>query len=165
MAKTRIANSLGVNSINEGTINNISEERYILDHKRKYCIIDIIPMGAPRMTQRDKWFTNPNHVDPKKRQRPVVTKYFDFKNSLVYQCKKIGFELGDTIDIVCLIPMPDSWSKKKKERMNGLPHKVKPDWDNVAKGIQDALKKSDSSVWKASIEKRWAYNGSIIFFH
>jgi Holliday junction resolvase RusA-like endonuclease len=60
--------------------------------------------------------------------------------------------------------MPDSWSNKKKEKMNGLPCKVKPDTDNITKGIKDTFSKNDSNIWKESAEKRWAYRGSIIIF-
>jgi Holliday junction resolvase RusA-like endonuclease len=60
--------------------------------------------------------------------------------------------------------MPDSWSEKKKEKMNALPCKVKPDIDNIVKGLMDALKDSDSDVWSIKAEKRWAYKGSIIIF-
>jgi Holliday junction resolvase RusA-like endonuclease len=116
------------------------------------------------MTQSDKWKTNPNHLDPNKRQRKEVTQYFAFKDALVLQANKMKFELKTTLDAVYFTPMPDSWSKKKKERMNGFPCKVKPDTDNITKGIKDALKKSDSEVWFEKAEHRYAYHGSIIIF-
>ena len=74
------------------------------------------------------------------------------------------FQLDEYVDAVYFIPMPNSWSEKKKERMNGLPCKVQPDTDNITKAIKDALRKQDSDVWFEKAEKRWAYKGSIIIY-
>jgi Holliday junction resolvase RusA-like endonuclease len=74
------------------------------------------------------------------------------------------FELGQTLDAVYLIPMPNSWSAKKKEQMNGLPCLTKPDTDNITKAVKDALRKDDGDIWWERAEKRWAYKGSIILF-
>lgn len=163
--KTRIRNSFGKCHINEGAITTLNEEApYCLDYSRKFYLFDIIPMGAVRMTKSDKWKTNPNHPDPAKRQRKAVGEYFNFKNSILIQAKSMKFELKTYLDVLFLIPMPESWSKKKKEKMNGLPHKQKPDTDNLTKAVKDALKKDDSDVWLEKAEKRWAFKGSIIFF-
>jgi len=164
MTKKRVQSSFGSIHKNEGTISNHSTDKYEIDYSRQFYILDVIPMGAPRMTQSDKWKTNPDHPDPKKRQREVVTRYFAYKNMLTAQCKELNFQYKKHIEAVFLMPMPASWSNKKKERMNGTPHEVKPDWDNIAKGLQDALKQKDSDVWKADIQKRWAWKGSIILF-
>ena len=160
----RIRNSFGKCHFNDGTCLDINAERYQLDHSRRFYLFDIIPMGAVRMTKSDKWKTNPNHIDPKKRQRKPVTQYFNYKNTLLWQGKSMGFEIGKCFDAVYFIPMPDSWSNKKKERMNGLPCEVKPDTDNITKGIKDTFSKNDSDIWFERAEKRWAYKGSIIIF-
>ena len=163
--KERIRNSFGKCHFNKGSIFTVNEELpYELDNSRQFYLFDIIPMGAVRMTVSDKWKTNPNHPDPKKRQRKTVGEYFNFKNSILLQAKSIKFELKTTLDVLFLIPMPNSWSNKKKEKMNGLPHKQKPDTDNLVKAVKDALKKDDSDVWLEKAEKRWAYKGSIIIF-
>jgi Holliday junction resolvase RusA-like endonuclease len=60
--------------------------------------------------------------------------------------------------------MPNSWTEKKKKRMNGLHCKVKPDTDNITKAVKDALKKQDSEVWYEKAEKRWAFKGSILIY-
>ena len=161
---TRIKNSFGKLHFNDGKPNNVSSEKYVLDHSRRFYFFDVIPMGAPRMTKSDKWKTNPNHEDPNKRQRVAVTNYFAFKNTLLWQAKEMSFELGQILDAVYLIPMPNSWSAKKKERMVGLPCEVKPDTDNITKGVKDTFRKNDSDIWYEKAEKRWAYFGSIIIF-
>jgi len=56
-------------------------------------IFVIDPIPAPRMSQSDKWKTDPNHPDPKKRQRKPVENYFRFKNRLVSLCKVSGYKL------------------------------------------------------------------------
>jgi Holliday junction resolvase RusA-like endonuclease len=160
----RIKNSFGRFHFNDGLPLVIPLEKYKLDHSRRFYLFDVIPMGAPRMTQSDKWKTNPNHPDPLKRQRKSVTQYFAFKQLLQLQANKMRFELGNALDAVYLIPMPNSWSNKKKERMNGLPCEVKPDTDNITKAVKDTLRKNDSDIWYEKAEKRWAYNGSIIIF-
>ena len=163
MAK-RVQNSYVKCNHNKGTKLEVKYEKYVLDYTREFFIFDIVPVGAVRMTKRDRIFTNPNHKDPDKRQRPAVTKYFAFKNSLVAQCKEMGFSLQKVVEAVYLTPMPESWSAKKKERMNRMPCESKPDTDNITKAIKDALRKDDSDIWWEKAEKRWAYRGSIIIF-
>ena len=163
MAK-RVQNSLGQIVVNDGSVLNVPATKYVLDNTRSYLIFDVVPMGAVRMTKSDTWKLNPNHPDPKKRQRPAVTKYFAFKTLLLLQAKSVNFELGKCIDLVYLVPMPDSWSKKKKETMNGMPCESKPDTDNITKAVKDTLRKEDGDIWWEKAEKRWAYKGSIIIF-
>ena len=55
-------------------------------------------------------------------------------------------------------PMPQSWSRKKQVAMREAFHAQKPDADNIAKAILDALKarwKDDAQVARLSIDKRW----------
>jgi Holliday junction resolvase RusA-like endonuclease len=63
--------------------------------------------------------------------------------------------------IVADIPMPDSWSKKKRKEMLLQYHRSKPDWDNIGKGICDALWESDSVIAVGTTIKRWAETGSL----
>jgi Holliday junction resolvase RusA-like endonuclease len=164
MAKRRIRHSIGQNYKHGGTITEIIEEPYVLDTTRQFYLLDVIPMGKPRMTQSDKWKTNPHHKDPKKRQRQAVTDYYHYKDHVLQSCKELGYEMGGHIDILFLIPMPQSWSKKKKSLMDRMPHKQTPDVDNLVKALMDTLKKDDSDVWKTTLESRWAYKGSIVIF-
>lgn len=161
---SRIKHSLGQCGYNKGEKRQINEERFVLDTKREFYIFDVIPMGAVRMTVSDKWKTNPDHPDPRKRQRKSVKEYFSFKTLLKSHANIMNFKLYETIEAVYFIPMPDSWSKKKKELMNGMPHKTKPDTDNITKAVKDALLKDDSVVWYEVAEKRWAYKGSILIY-
>ena len=136
----------------------------IIDTTKDYYLFDVIAMGAVRMTQSDKWKTNPNHPNPKYRQRKAVAEYFKFKTTIEYQKLSMKYELGNTLDILFAIPMPDTWSEKKKKAMNGKPCLVKPDIDNLVKAFVDACKKNDSDVWWVKAEKRWARLGSVVVY-
>jgi Holliday junction resolvase RusA-like endonuclease len=161
----RIRKSFGSCHINDGIVVEYNEELpYDIDNKRKFYLFDIVPVSAPRMTQSDRWKTNPEHPDINKRQRPAVTRYFAYKKLLLIQAKQMNYEIKAVIDLLFIIPMPNSWSKKKKERMNGLPCKVKPDTDNLTKAVKDTFCKNDSHIWKETAEKRWGYKGSLIIF-
>jgi len=160
----RVRTSLGVTYINNGDLIDYNENVYQLDNNRKFYLFDIIPVSAPRMTQSDRWKLNPVHPDINKRQRPVVTKYFAYKNQLIQQGNEMSFEMKEILDILFLIPMPNSWSAKKKDKMNGMPMKVKPDTDNLIKAVKDTFCKNDSNIYREISEKRWAFKGSVIIF-
>jgi hypothetical protein len=79
-----------------------------LDHSRKIYIFDVIPMGAVRMTQSDKWRNNPEHDNIMKRQRKEVTRYFKLKDDIRSQAIQMNYEQLDTLEIIFLVPMPTS---------------------------------------------------------
>lgn len=119
------------------------------------CVIrlPITPVPKPRMTQRDKWLT-----------RGCVVKYRFFADCVRAELRRAGVTLPTAgLSIRFDLPMPASWSKRRRTEMRGKPHRQKPDWDNLAKALFDAaMPDDDSGVWQiAGIEKRWANEGSI----
>lgn len=106
--------------------------------------VSIIPMGAPRQTARDRWGTN---------KRPVVERYHAYRDEL--RLKYHG-TYPERVSLIFYMPMPASWSKKKRERMVSTPHQVKPDGDNLQKAVQDALCVEDGYVWEAHVIKIWS---------
>jgi Holliday junction resolvase RusA-like endonuclease len=62
-------------------------------------------------------------------------------------------EAGATI--VFYLPMPESWSRKKRALYDGQPHQQKPDLDNLVKAVLDAIYGDDSGVWDTHSQKRW----------
>jgi len=160
----RVKESLGRYIFNDGESNEVDSSKYVLNKKRRFYVFDVVPMGKPRMTQSDKWKTNPEHPDPKKRKRDVIHKYHLWQNEIRSQAEKMGFKIGKTLDAVFFVPMPESWKKGKKERMLGMPCEEKPDVDNIVKALADTFSKEDKSLWWFKAEKRWAYYGSIIIF-
>jgi Holliday junction resolvase RusA-like endonuclease len=114
--------------------------------------VDVAPQCKPRMTQQDKW-----------RKRPAVVRYNGFKKEFVLKCRQKGVtDLPEVFGVIFHIPMPESWSKKKKREMNGRPHQQTPDLDNLIKAVKDALASDDSHVYKyPHAEKRWSLEPSI----
>ena len=156
--------SIGTLYINNGSVSIIEEKCFILDSTRKYFLFDVVPMGAVRMSQSDRWKLNPNHHNILQRQRPEVTRYFSFKRTIKDQAAKMKYVQENTLEIVFLVPMPNSWSKKKKEKENRMPVKTRPDIDNYVKAFLDALLVEDGHIWKIIAEKRYAFKGSIIVY-
>lgn len=101
-------------------------------------------MGKPRMVKSDAW-----------KKRPVVERYWAIKDFMILQASLQKFKLRETFQAVIWIPMPKSWSKKKKIAMAGSPHRQVPDADNLIKAVQDILLKEDSHVWKFCVSKHW----------
>ena len=101
-------------------------------------------MAKPRMTRSDKW-----------KVRKATSTYWAFSDLLTLQANLQGFTLSDRISLTIDLPMPESWSKKKRAEMNMQPHTQKPDIDNILKSVQDILMKEDSSIWEIHATKRW----------
>ena len=74
--------------------------------------------------------------------------------------KMKGVDL-DNSRIIFHVAMPKSWSINKKVKMNTRPHRSRPDLDNYAKALFDALNKEDSHIADICLSKRWAYTGGI----
>lgn len=111
----------------------------------------VVPMGKPRMTQRDKW-----------KKRKAVLKYHAFKDQLricvnLTPNLRAAFDGGNitTLSWTAYLPLPASWTKSKKAAMAGTLHRAKPDRDNIDKAIMDALFADDSGIASGTIEKRW----------
>lgn len=95
----------------------------------KQQIYYINPVPKPRMTQRDAW-----------KKRPVVVKYHAFCDEM----RANHFTLPESgAHLTFVIPMPKSWSKKKRIEMNGKPHQQRPDVDNLIK----------AALWTPSLMK------------
>lgn len=125
-------------------------------------VFEVNPCAAPRMTKSDSWKTNPDHPDPRKRQRPVVTKWFAYERTIQALSMQNRFKLQNRLNIHFFIPMADSWSKKKRAEKLLKPHDATPDIDNLLKGFMDASATQDSYVYKVSAEKTWSEKGYVV---
>jgi Holliday junction resolvase RusA-like endonuclease len=101
------------------------------------------------MTQRDKWLNPP---------RECVQRYRRFKNAVRAGVGNVN-AVPDSVALDFYIPMPDSWSEKKKIATDGKPHRQKPDKDNLEKAVLDALFKDDSGIWTGHQSKWWCRRG------
>jgi len=107
----------------------------------------IKPVSKPRMTRSDKW-----------KKRDCVVRYWEFKDEV----KKNNIILKKSNShIIFTIPMPKSWSEKKKKENNQKPHEARPDVDNLCKAIMDAVLDEDCKIWDIRITKLWGYDGFI----
>lgn len=114
-------------------------------------IYPIPPIPKPRMTRRDKWLKPP---------RPPVKRYWDF--CTLCQLEKVKLNpSGDRVTF--FLPMPKSWSAKKRKVTRGMPHMVKPDIKNLLAALEDALYDDDSIIWNyAGLTKLWEEEGKIL---
>ena len=111
-------------------------------------VYDITPMGKPRMTRADKW-----------KKRPEVLRYRAFCGEV----RRQGVELPESgSHVTFIIPMPASWSKRKRAEFNGKPHQAKPDFDNMMKALMDAIYEDDAHIWDSRVTKLWGEKGQII---
>lgn len=108
---------------------------------------DLDPVPRPRMTRKDKWA-----------KRPIVVAYYDYTEDLRTLAMAEGWEPANALQLTFVLPMPKSWSKKKKREHAGMPHQSKPDLDNLVKGFLDAFGE-DKGVWSFAADKRWADQG------
>ena len=116
---------------------------------------DITPVHAPRMTRADAW-----------KKRPIVLKYRQFRDDVNLEMEKSKFPWGslDILNVDFYIPMPKSWSGKKKLLMTGMPHKQKPDIDNLCKGLLDSIFREgdDCKVYSLNARKFWWSKGRMV---
>ena len=110
--------------------------------------LDITAVPKPRMVKSDSWA-----------KRPTVLRYWDFKDELVRLWG--DRELPDTFHVIFTMPMPVSWSEKRKALFDGKPHQQKPDCDNLLKALCDSLLQEDSCIWDVRATKVWGREGLI----
>lgn len=115
--------------------------------------LPVKPCTSPRMTRRDSWRNPP---------RPCVARYRAFKDALREAWPRVAEEFPrDVVIVQFMVPMPESWSEKKKKAMEGEKHEQKPDIDNYIKALFDAALTDDQMISGTFAEKRWAREGSI----
>lgn len=125
----------------------------------KKVILNITPQTHVRATQGDSIFFR----IPREKLRPSglkrlmrLERYNKYKVDLGAEAKRKSFvmpPIGASITFV--IPVPPSWSKKKKKLYHGTFHQSKPDIDNLQKAFLDSLMKEDKQIAHLEVQKRW----------
>lgn len=110
-------------------------------------IHDMLIVGKPRMTQRDKWM-----------RRDVVMRYRAMKDEIRIR----GVQIPDAFVAVIYLPMPKSWPAAYKLEMNGTKHQVRPDHDNASKALSDCGRLQDQRIHDGRAIKRWAYRPRLV---
>ena len=113
-----------------------------------YVEFDIEPCSKPRQTRSDKW-----------KKRPCVVKYREFAD----ECREREMDIARSgTHVLFIVPMPKSWSKKKKALYHMSPMQSRPDVDNLAKAVLDSIFKEDCEIWDLRITKVWGMKGKIL---
>ena len=100
----------------------------------------ITPIPKPRLTRQGRF------TDRAKR-------YYQFAEDV----REFGIQVPESgAKLSFFIPMPKSWTKKKKAHMIGTPHQQTPDIDNLIKAVLDAIYEDDKVVWDIRASKHWA---------
>jgi Holliday junction resolvase RusA-like endonuclease len=85
-----------------------------------------------------------------------LERYNKYKVDLLAEAKAKQFILPPIgASITFFIPVPPSWSKKKKKLHHGRFHQSKPDIDNLTKATLDALMAEDKQIAHLEVQKRW----------
>jgi Holliday junction resolvase RusA-like endonuclease len=102
-----------------------------VDKSGKQYWIRMLKNGKEKMLR-----SKPNFV----RTRKYLLKYLEYKDALRDHGQKVGFIMPqDAFFMWFFMPMPKTWTKKKKADMAFKLHKNKKDTDNLSKAIKDAL--------------------------
>jgi Holliday junction resolvase RusA-like endonuclease len=109
-------------------------------------ILNVNPVAKPRMTRSDKW-----------KKRKATDKYWEYKDKI----REYKFILPIPYKMTFYLQTPKSYSKAKQALLEGQPHLVRPDKDNLEKGFLDALFEEDSHIWSGWVEKRYSMNPRI----
>lgn len=113
----------------------------------------VTPIGKPRMTRRDQWLSGA-------RARPAVARYRAFKDEV--RARGLSLDVTRFYHVVAIIPMPPSWSSKKRAQHLHEPHRTKPDKDNIEKALLDALYTDDAHAWHGCMTKVWGESGALL---
>ena len=106
---------------------------------------NIIPIPKPRITHKGRF-------------KPIAKRYYCYADNI--RALKVDLPLAGS-HVTFHMPMPKSWSEKKKTEMNGTPHQSKKDLDNLFKALGDAVYSDDSSIWDVRMTKLWSRTGGI----
>ena len=120
-------------------------------------VVDLVPMPAPR----PRFSKNGTYNN---------SKYTNYKSAFLLKAKQQNkkFLTGALrLEVLFVMPIPKSWSKKKRLASVGQPHICKPDTDNLVKSMLDALEgtiyKNDSQICSISAKKVYGNNPRTIY--
>jgi len=108
------------------------------------------PLGKPRQTQRDRW-----------KNRECVVRYHRWADvlrvaSVRGMIQGLPVDWPVRVDILATFRHPASWRPSRKAQESRAPHHSKPDVDNIAKAVLDALFVRDEGIAWLTVRKRWA---------
>lgn len=133
-----------------------------MEKEKKIVRLFITPQTHVRSTRGDAvCFRIPEDVMKEKypslyKRRRQLDKYNTYKDELKIEAQRVGFEMPCYgIHIKFYMPMPASWSRKKKAKMNFEGKQSMPDLSNLVKAFEDGLLKQDNMIWDYRVSKYW----------
>ena len=120
--------------------------------------IGIRPIGKVRLNRSDSWKKKDGTF-----RRDAVNRWYEYKDLLKYIIDLYAVSINECneLQIQAWFKVSNSWSGAKKARMVGKLHDLKPDADNIAKGVMDALFQHDQQIGVLHVEKRWGDKDSL----
>lgn len=117
-------------------------------------VYPITPVPAPRQTRRDKFAATSRYP-----VRPPVARFRAYCDEL----KIRAVQIPETFHhVVFVLGCPASWSARQKAAHEGMPHRAKPDRDNLEKALLDGLFGDDAHVWDGRTTKLWGARSMLI---
>jgi Holliday junction resolvase RusA-like endonuclease len=125
----------------------------------KKIILNLTPQTHVRATKGDSIFFR----IPRDKLRPSglkrllrLERYNAYKIALLAEAKSKRFSIpAHGLSVTFFLPVPKSWSKKKKKLHHGMLCQSKPDIDNLVKAFFDSLVSEDKHIASISMTKRW----------
>jgi hypothetical protein len=114
------------------------------------CVYPITPVPAPRQTRADAYRSPP---------RPPVARFRAYCTELRIRQVQIPDPFHHAVFV---LPMARSWNARERAENEGMPHRQKPDRDNLEKALLDGLYGEDSHVWDGRTTKLWGQMGLLI---
>ncbi len=125
----------------------------------KRIILDITPQTNVRSTQGDRVFFRIKRelLRPAGLKRLLrLERYNEYKLSIAALAKQQKFDFPNYgASIKFFIPVPKTWSNKKKIQMHMRFHMARPDIDNLCKAIFDSLFSEDKHIAHYECAKYW----------
>jgi len=126
---------------------------------RKKIILNVTPETHVRSTRGDSIFFR----IPREKLYPSglarlqrLERYNNYKVNLLTEAKKKNFTIPAVgLSVTFYLPVPKSWSQKKKTAYHGTYHQSRIDIDNLTKGFFDALVAEDKYIANVTLTKRW----------
>lgn len=126
----------------------------------KKIVLNISPQSHCRATQGDRIFFQ----IPREKLKPDglrrlerLERYNAYKVGLLAEAKQKGFTIPAAgLSVTFYLPMPKTWSKKKKKQLHGFLCQSRPDIDNLIKSFCDSLTPEDKYIANLTATKRWA---------
>lgn len=122
-------------------------------------------MAKPRMTRGDSItmakLRGRRRLNERERKREaVLSRWLAYSDEV--KIRGVRLELNRYYHLMFILPMPRSWSQRKRAEMVNRKHQAKPDKDNLEKGLLDILHGEDCGAWDGRVTKVWGEDPFIV---